>query len=80
MHFYVDVLVTIKEKNLILIFNLLIAQKVPPHLLDAKRRNQKRRKRNGILECNSSCLDAKFTVTRNYFYFSDASVDAQDNR
>lgn len=52
INLYADVLVT-KEKKSDSYFNLLIAQKVPPHLLDEKRRNQKRRKRNGILECDS---------------------------
>lgn len=60
--------------------NLLTAQKAPPLLLGERKRSQKRRKRNGILECTCKCLDAYFAVTHNSFYFSDASVDEQDNR
>lgn len=47
---------TVSERSDSLLFLLSAARRVPPHLLDGRRRNPKRRKRNGIPP-----LDSYFT-------------------
>lgn len=69
-----------KEIGHLLLFPLSTAQKVPLHLPDERRRNLKRRKRNGIwlLDMNYSCNFFPSVIHFHFFVFRETSEDEED--